>query len=84
MTVVLAGDEARVAADHVSGGAELRAALEGVSCGWGAGDVAGAAALCQQMLDEGGISDGGLYTDAPYAQAEGLEVVSCAAGTSGT
>ena len=42
VTVVLAGDEARVAADHVSGGAELRAALEGVSCGWGAGDVAGA------------------------------------------
>ena len=76
VTVVLAGDEARVAADHVSGGAELRAALEGVSCGWGAGDVAGAAALCQQMLDEGGISDVRLYTDAPYAQAEGLEVVS--------
>ena len=80
VTVVLAGDEARVAADHVSGGAELRAALEGVSCGWGAGDVAGAAALCQQMLDEGGISDVRLYTDAPYAQAEGLEVISLRGG----
>ena len=50
VTVVLAGDEARVAADHVSGGAELRAALEGESCGWGAGDVAGAAALCAVMV----------------------------------
>ena len=30
--------------------------------------------VCQQMLDEGSISDVRLYTDAPYAQAEGLEV----------
>ena len=76
VTVVLAGDEAHVAADHVSGGAELRAALESVSCDWGEGDVTGAAALCQKMLDEGSVSTVRLYTDTAYAQAEGLEVVS--------
>ena len=32
------------------------------------------------MLDEGSISDVRLYTDAPYAQAEGLEVVSLRGG----
>ncbi|MFR5794286.1 MAG: hypothetical protein ACLUI3_01055 [Christensenellales bacterium] len=42
--------------------------------------MTGATALCQQMLDEGGISDVRLYTDAPYAQAEGLEVVSARRG----
>lgn len=76
VTVVLAGDEAHVAANHVSGGAELRAALESVSCGWGEGDVTGAAALCQKMLDEGSISTVRLYTDTAYEQAEGLEIVS--------
>ncbi|MBQ7826507.1 MAG: VWA domain-containing protein, partial [Clostridia bacterium] len=34
VTVVLAGDEAAIAADHVRAGAELRAALEGMTCGW--------------------------------------------------
>ena len=60
VTVVLAGDEARVAADHVSGGAELRAALEGVSCGWGAGDVAGAAAVHGRAVCAGGGAGGHL------------------------
>ncbi|MFR2149727.1 MAG: hypothetical protein ACLS7Z_03735 [Christensenellales bacterium] len=60
----------RVAADHVSGGMRSFARRWGVSCGWGAGDVAGAAALCQQMLDEGGISDVRLYGRAGQAEAE--------------
>lgn len=76
VTVILAGDEARVAAGPVGAGAPLRAALTDVACGWGVGDVAGAAALCQQMLEEGSISGVRLYTDAPYEQAQGLEVVS--------
>jgi len=74
VTVLLAGDEAVVAADHVSPGAELRAALEGAACGWGEGDLDGALALCDAMLDEGKISRVCLYTDTQYEQTEGIEV----------
>lgn len=75
VTVLLAGDTACVAADHVRGGAQLRAALEGAACGWGAGDVQGALSLCQAMLEEGSVSRVLLYTDTVYESAEGLEVV---------
>ena len=75
VTVVLAGDEALVAADHVSAGTELRAALEGVSCGWGTGDLDGALAMCEAMMEEGLISRACLYTDTAYEQTEGIEVV---------
>ena len=75
VTVVLAGDEVVVAADHVSAGAELRAALDGAVCGWGEGDLDGALALCEEMLREGTISRVCLYTDTPYEQTEGIEVI---------
>lgn len=75
VTVLVAGDEVAVAADHVSAGTELRAALENAACGWGEGDLDGALVLCQQMMDEGAISRVCLYTDTPVEQAEGIEVV---------
>lgn len=75
VTVVLAGDEATVAADHVSTGSDLRAALESVTCGWGAGDLDGALALCEEMAGNGTISRVCLYTDTEYEETEGVEVV---------
>lgn len=75
VTVILAGDEAVVTADHVSAGAELRAALEGAACGWGEGDSEGALALCASMLKEGTISRVCLYTDTEYEQTEGIDVI---------
>jgi len=75
VTVVLAGDEAVVAADHISAGSELRAALEGTACGWGEGDLDGALALCEEMMKDGTISRVCLYTDTQYEQAEGIDVV---------
>lgn len=80
VTVVLAGDEAAIAADHVRAGAELRAALEGMTCGWGEGDLDGALSLCEEMIAGGTISRAILYTDTEYEQAEGIEVV-CLRGT---
>ena len=79
VTVVVAGDEADIAADHVSPGTDLRAALEGAVCGWGEGDLDGALALCETMLAEGTISRVCLYTDTQYERAEGIEVV-CLSG----
>lgn len=74
VTVVLAGDGVTVAADHVSPGAELRAALEGAVCGWGEGDLDGAISLCEAMMADGTISRVCLYTDTQYEHAEGIEV----------
>ena len=81
VTVILAGDEADIAADHVRAGAQLRTALEGVACGWSEGDLDGALALCEEMMAEGTISRAILYTDTQYEQAEGIEVV-CLRGES--
>ncbi|MBQ8619685.1 MAG: VWA domain-containing protein [Clostridia bacterium] len=75
VTVLLAGDEAVMACDHVSAGTQLRAALEGVTCGWGAGDLDGALSLCEEMMAGGTISRAVLYTDTQYEQTEGIEVV---------
>jgi len=80
VTVLLAGDETVVAADHVSPGTELRGALENAACGWGEGDLDGALSLCEAMISEGSISRVCLYTDKQYEQAEGIEVF-CLRGT---
>ncbi len=75
VTVILAGDEAAIAADHVRPGAGLRAALEGVTCGWDEGDLDGALSLCEEMMADGLVSRVILYTDTEYEQTEGIEVV---------
>ena len=63
VTVILAGDEAKVLAEHIGAG-EVHAALEGAQCGFGAGDMEGAQALGQAIAEKSGCSDVRFYTDA--------------------
>ena len=79
VTVVLAGDEARVAADHVSGGAELRAALEGVSCGWGA-----RRRCASRCSTRAAFRTCGCTRTRRMRRRRGWRSSPCAAGTSGT
>lgn len=74
ITVILAGDGAQIAAQNLSAG-DVRAALESVQCGYGAGDLAGAMALCQQLFDAGEGTQACLYTDSDAPQAENLAVI---------
>lgn len=74
VTVVIAGDETSLLADHVSAG-EVKDALERAQCGFGEGDFTGAAALCQAMYDEGRATQVCLYTDRDAAGGDNLRVV---------
>lgn len=75
VTVILAGDEACIAADHVRAGADVRRALDGLACGWGEGDLSGALSMAQRLLDEGSASQVCLYTDKAFAHTEQISVV---------
>lgn len=73
VTVILAGDDAEIAAQNLGAG-DVRAALEDAQCGYGAGDLSGAMALCQQLFDAGEGTQACLYTDGDAPQAENLAV----------
>lgn len=75
VSVVLAGDEARLAAENLRAGSKLRLALDAFACDYGAGDLDGAMAICDRLLQSGGASQVVLYTDREIAGATGLRVV---------
>lgn len=74
VSVIVAGDRAQIAAQALSDEGEVRKALENAACGFGEGDVTGALAICQQLMDEGDASEARLYTDKDYPRAEGVAV----------
>ena len=76
VSVVLAGDEARLAVEDTTPGAALHRALETLVCDWGAGDLSGAMAICEDLLASGGASQVCLYTDRDVEASGSLSAVS--------
>lgn len=74
VTVILAGDDAQVLLQSAGAG-DVRSALENAHCGYGAGDLDAALALCQTLFDAGEGTQACLYTDREYPKASHIEVI---------
>ena len=74
VSVIFAGDGAQVLLQGAAAG-DVRAALENAQCGYGAGDISGAATLCQQLFDAGEGTQACLYTDKEYPHASHIDVI---------